>query len=250
MGIGTCHPCAKYLLLTLNLFFWLSGLALIGFSVYFLLRPEVRNVIHLFNFTNLPLSSIEIGIFAIAIVGIVIFLIGLFGLCGAWHESRNSLVLYIILITTVLLAELALFVLIAMYHEDWQNLTKQHLVSQMKRYNHVYPSQYERAVDYVQSKYHCCGIDSAYDYSDSLVPMSCCSMINPSATSCTVHQVGMSGIPGCFNILTRATIFWGKFFVIFELTLCLLSLLGVFLAICVCQHAMIYDGYTQTPYHV
>lgn len=48
-------------------------------------------------------------------------------------------------------------------------------------------------------------------------------MINPSATSCTVHQVGMSGIPGCFNILTRATIFWGKFFVIFELSLCLLS---------------------------
>lgn len=53
--------------------------------------------------------------------------------------------------------------------------------------------------------------------------MSCCSMINPSGDSCTVHQVGLSGTPGCFNLLTRATIFWGKFFIIFELSLCLLS---------------------------
>ena len=39
-----------------------------------------------------------------------------------------------------------------MYHEQWQVLMKQRLVSQMKRYNHAYPSQYERAVDFVQSK--------------------------------------------------------------------------------------------------
>ena len=49
------------------------------------------------------------------------------------------------MVTCVLLAELVLFIFIAMYHEQGQVLVKQHLVSQMKKYNHVYPSQYERA---------------------------------------------------------------------------------------------------------
>jgi hypothetical protein len=56
------------------------------------------------------------------------------------------------LVTSILLAELALFTYIAMYHEQWQILIKQRLVSQTKKYNHMNPNQYERAIDYVQSK--------------------------------------------------------------------------------------------------
>ncbi|CAF3518724.1 unnamed protein product [Rotaria sp. Silwood1] len=152
MGIATCYPCAKYLLLVLNLFFWISGLALIALGIYFLLRPEVQNIIHLFNFITLLLSCIEILACLLILSGIIIFLIGLFGYCGAQQESRTCLILYIVLVTCVLLAELALFIFIAMYHEQGQVLIKQHLVSQVKKYNHMYPSQYEKAVDYVQSK--------------------------------------------------------------------------------------------------
>jgi hypothetical protein len=50
------------------------------------------------------------------------------------------------------LAELALFAYIALHHEQWQVLIKERLVSQTKKYNPEYPSQYERAIDYVQSK--------------------------------------------------------------------------------------------------
>ncbi|CAF0847452.1 unnamed protein product [Adineta ricciae] len=248
MGVANCYPCAKYLLLVLNLFFWLSGLALILLGIYSLLLPEVQHIIQLFNFTTLPLSSIEIAVCLILLFGIVIFLIGLFGYCGAKRESRTCLILYIVLITCVLLLELALFIYIAMYYDQGQLLVKQRLVSQMKKYNHMYPSQYEKAIDYIQSKYHCCGIDSAYDYNDSHVPLSCCSMI--STTSCTVHQVGLTGTPGCYSPLTRTTFFWGKFFILLEIGLCGLSLIGVFLAICVCQNAMLYDEYTQTPYYI
>ena len=56
------------------------------------------------------------------------------------------------MVTSVLLAELALFVSIAMYHEQGELLVKQRLISQMKKYNHLYPNQYEKAVDYIQSK--------------------------------------------------------------------------------------------------
>ncbi|CAF1306349.1 unnamed protein product [Adineta steineri] len=232
MGIATCYPCAKYLLLVLNLFFWLS----------------VQQIIHLFNFTNLPLSSIEILACIIILFGIIIFLIGLFGYCGAKRESRTCLILYIVLITSILLVELALFIFIAMHYEQGQSLVKQRLVSQMKKYNHMYPSQYERAIDYIQSKYHCCGVDTAYDYSDSHVPLSCCSMT--STVSCTVHEVGLTGTPGCLPILTRATFFWGKLFLLIEFSLCVLALIGVFLAICVCQNTMLYDDYAPAPYHI
>ncbi|CAF4841493.1 unnamed protein product, partial [Rotaria sp. Silwood1] len=230
----------------------LSGAALIVLGSLFLLRPEVQHIIHLFNFTALPLSSIEISAIFIIFVGIIIFLIGIFGLCGAKYESRTCLILYIVLVTCVLLTELALFTYIAMYHDQWEGLIKQRLVSQTKKYNHLNPSQYERAINYVQSQYRCCGIDSAYDYSDAVVPMSCCSMTVklPSTSACTVDQVSLRGTLGCFRVLTKVTIYWMKYFIIAELGLCLLSLIGVFLAICVCQNAMLYDGYTQAPYRV
>ena len=50
------------------------------------------------------------------------------------------------------MAELALFIYIAMYYEQGQSLVKQRLVSQMKKYNHMYSGQYEKALDYIQSK--------------------------------------------------------------------------------------------------
>ncbi len=68
-------------------------MALIVLGIISLLRPEVQHVIHLFNFTALPLSSIHISAFIIILVGIIIFLIGLFGLCGAKRESRTCLTL-------------------------------------------------------------------------------------------------------------------------------------------------------------
>jgi hypothetical protein len=56
------------------------------------------------------------------------------------------------LVTGILLVELALFIFIAMYHDEGQLIVKQHLVSQMRKYNHMYPTQYEKAIDYIQNK--------------------------------------------------------------------------------------------------
>lgn len=56
------------------------------------------------------------------------------------------------MVTSVLLAELSLFIFIAIYHDQGQIFVKQRLISQMKTYNHLYPSQYEKAIDYIQSK--------------------------------------------------------------------------------------------------
>ena len=54
--------------------------------------------------------------------------------------------------------------------------------------------------------------------------MSCCSMTKTSSTTtCTIHEVGLSGASGCYRVLTQATIYWGKYFIMFELGLCLLS---------------------------
>lgn len=39
-----------------------------------------------------------------------------------------------------------------MSHEHWQVMIKDRLVSQMKKYDGVQASQYERAVDYIQNK--------------------------------------------------------------------------------------------------
>ncbi|CAF5084098.1 unnamed protein product, partial [Rotaria magnacalcarata] len=124
-----------------------------------------------------------------------------------------------------------------MHHEQGQSLVKQRLVSQIKKYNHMYAGQYEKSIDYVQSKYQCCGIDSAYDYSESHIPLSCCS--TSMASPCSVHQVGLSGTPGCFSLLAKTTLFWTKYIILIELGLSALSLIGILLAICVCQNTML-----------
>ena len=50
-------------------------------------------MIDLFNFTSLPLASIEISASLLIVIGVLIFLIGLFGYCGARRESRTCLIL-------------------------------------------------------------------------------------------------------------------------------------------------------------
>jgi hypothetical protein len=57
-----------------------------------------------------------------------------------------------VLVVSVLLAEIVLFVLIALHYEQGQVLFKQRLVSQIKTYNHQHPGQYEKALDYVQNQ--------------------------------------------------------------------------------------------------
>ena len=57
-----------------------------------------------------------------------------------------------VLVVSVLLAEIVLFILIALHYEQGQVLFKQRLVSQIKTYNHQHPGQYEKAVDFVQNQ--------------------------------------------------------------------------------------------------
>jgi hypothetical protein len=57
-----------------------------------------------------------------------------------------------VVVTCVLLSELALFTYLAMHHEQWQLHIKDRLVSQTQKYNYEHPDRYEHAIDYVQSK--------------------------------------------------------------------------------------------------
>ena len=77
-------------------------MTLIAAGIYFLLRPELQNIIHLFNFSSLPLSPIEILVCSLIIFGVIIFLIGLFGYCGAKRESRTCLILVKIVVFLLL----------------------------------------------------------------------------------------------------------------------------------------------------
>lgn len=57
-----------------------------------------------------------------------------------------------VLVVSVLLMELAVFMWVAQSYDQGRNLLKEHLVTQLKTYNHFYPGNYERAVDSIQNQ--------------------------------------------------------------------------------------------------
>lgn len=52
----------------------------------------------------------------------------------------------------VLLVEVGFFIIIALHYDQGRSMLKDHLISQMKNYDHLHPSSYEQAVDAIQNR--------------------------------------------------------------------------------------------------
>ncbi|XP_071792292.1 leukocyte surface antigen CD53-like [Asterias amurensis] len=120
MGLGGCF---RVLLIIENLIFWLVGIALVAFSSYILLAPEVP------IFLQILQGSQVICYVAIAL-GVILFVIGFLGCLGAFKENTCLLKTYACLVIVVALLEVGGAVLIwqmeekllSFLHLGWTNL--------------------------------------------------------------------------------------------------------------------------------
>ncbi|XP_039596146.1 CD63 antigen-like [Polypterus senegalus] len=161
--------CVTFLLITFNLVFWASGVALIVIGA-------VSHVSygHYTDFTGSGLSHAAI---VLIVVGLVVAIISFLGCFGTWKKEVHVLQWFTALLILVLVVELlAGIVLYALRSKVEQKLRKQ-----ARQVIREYSASLWDLIDDIQFKFHCCGADNYTDWfaspgwrNNGSVPDSCC----------------------------------------------------------------------------
>jgi len=187
------YGCVRCFLMGLNILFLLSGLAIVGLSVW--LHFDRGMLVHL---RMLPLPATPgypMDRIAYALMGIGggIALVSFLSCCGAWSESSCFLCLYSTLLVLVVLAQIVCGVLIAVFHYKAESFMYNQLRFDFNKTGVPDTNQSSpvtAAWNKFQIEMKCCGAFGPLDYRNSnwynhtrstcplscQVPMSCCTV--------------------------------------------------------------------------
>ncbi|XP_054721026.1 CD151 antigen-like [Uloborus diversus] len=187
MGLSCGAKCAKGLLVTFNLFFWVSGCFLLAVGIYLLVDKEKSTLFVLFHEPGLNYALSQYLAWALVGIGGIIFFVGFCGCCGAVRENRGMLVTYFIFLFLILAAELAVGILSAIFQD--KTLDKLEGLTSVLKEEYGINVQTTEALDFAQTRFNCCGILGPEDYEESawkvqdlgkgaLVAKTCCLLSN------------------------------------------------------------------------
>ncbi|XP_068600207.1 CD63 antigen [Brachionichthys hirsutus] len=192
MGVEGGMKCVKYLLFFFNLIFWLCGLALVVVGV--LVQIALHNT---FMINDPAASGAPIVLIS---VGVVIFFIAFFGCCGAWKENYCMVTMFAVLLSVVIIVEIAAAIAGYVFRNKLSAVVQDSLTEMISNYKNG-TSEFKDAVDDLQRKLRCCGVNSSADWRSftpdgKSVPDSCCVVetkgcgINAMTDPEKVHQEG------------------------------------------------------------
>jgi len=150
--------CIKYLTFFFNFLFWLSGLALIivgaiirdKYGSYF--SYAVKGDDH--KFTSVPIFII--------VVGVIVFVIGFLGCCGAAKENYCMMTTFAILLALIFILEIVAGALGFAYKKQVKAVAEKALTRAVENYKKEEGAK--KFLDFVQQKIECCGKAGAADY--------------------------------------------------------------------------------------
>ncbi|XP_076234097.1 uncharacterized protein LOC143179014 [Calliopsis andreniformis] len=114
------------------------------------------------------------------VAGILVFVIAFLGCCGALRESTCMVLVFAVSLSIVLILELAAAITAYALQNDIQRSLSEHLLRTIHDYGRHNIST--DAVDFIQSRLHCCGYYGYEDWTDIMketgaeFPQSCCVM--------------------------------------------------------------------------
>ncbi|KAB0799823.1 hypothetical protein PPYR_07703 [Photinus pyralis] len=161
---------------------YIPGLAIVGVGVWTI--ADRYKYVELLSTVTYPV----ITYFLLGAGGLVL-LVTLMGCCAIWFNNRPYLICYIFLLSFIFLTEIMVGVLAYIYQEQVQNELELNLNTTCLS-NYRIDEQKTEAIDFLQEKFHCCGVLSFEDWKysvwrkqnlsgDNLVPDSCCKTITP-----------------------------------------------------------------------
>ncbi|GFQ90475.1 CD9 antigen [Trichonephila clavata] len=191
MALSCGAKCAKGVLISFNLIFWLSGCALIAFGIFILIEEEKSTLFRLFQVDE-NYAHLQYLAFAFIGIGGLVFIVGFFGCCGAMQENKCMLVAYFIFLFIILGCELAVGVLAVVFQEKGTSELEEKFKETLKtKYGLDQPIT--QAIDLAQTKFECCGVRDGSDYADSSWRRKLNDEKNVSPTCCVLRNAGQPG---------------------------------------------------------
>lgn len=183
MALHGCLRCVKVVVFSLNFIVWLTGMGVLGLSLY--LRMDIRTN-HLVKASyDSHLTTYHIVCYTLISIGGLMTFLGFLGCCGAFQESKCMLGTLFTLMVVLFAGEVAGGVWTIMNKETIEgNITQTFKDIIQKEYGK--DQHQDESIDYVQTKLQCCGADQPTDWRHSYwenrdmpdrinhVPASCC----------------------------------------------------------------------------
>ncbi|EFN80737.1 CD63 antigen [Harpegnathos saltator] len=192
--------CIKYLLCAVNSLFVLTGIMIIsvGTTIY----AVYENFSHFLDPRYFSPATLLI------VVGIFVFIIAFMGCCGALQESTCMVLVFAVLLSIVLLLELAAAVAAYALQDSIQDLLEEKINVTMHEYGNN--KEATAAIDFLQSRLRCCGYNGPQDWDDNSlnntrIMNSCCDFISvyPAEDICPVEDRYQAGCISRLSIIIQ-----------------------------------------------
>lgn len=165
--------CVKYLLVVFNFLIVLAGLTLIVAGA--LVQTEFNTYLSFFG------GSVNAAAIFLLIVGVIVFVIGFFGCCGAIKENHCMVVTFVVLLCIVLILEVAAAIVAFVLREKITSKVEVEMMAATKNYGAPGHEGVNKTWDTVQKQFMCCGGVNFTDWKTNFylnrtdsVPDSCC----------------------------------------------------------------------------
>lgn len=162
--------CVKFLLFTFNFIFFLAGLGLIICGAIVQVQFD--------TFTAFLGNSFSGAAILLVIVGVIIFVIGFFGCCGAYKENYCMTMTFAVLLGIIFILEIAAGVTAYTMRGNVKGYVKEALTDSMAAYGNDTKDGITKSWDVAQVDFQCCGVHNYTEWADVLavneVPDSCC----------------------------------------------------------------------------
>jgi len=223
MGLEGGMKCVKFLLFFFNFIFWLCGLALIIVGI--LVQMSLHNT---FMIRDAAASGAPI---VLIVVGVVIFFIAFFGCCGAFKENYCMVTTFAILLSLVIIIEIAAAIAGYIYRNKISTVVQDSLTEMISNYNNS-TDEFRNAVDKLQKDLKCCGVNSSSDWrhfkpSGNSVPDSCCVNVTTNCGIGTMTDAAKVHQEGCHDVveaLLKKNIQW---VIVAALVIAFLQIMGI-----------------------
>jgi len=255
--MSCCSGIARFLLITFNFIFWLSGAAILAVGIWILVDKNLQEYLDVIKDAMGNEDALRTSAYILIGFGAFVFLVGFCGCCGAIRKSKCLLGFYILFLVIVCAGELAAGVYVAIYQGDAEDKLDSGLSKSIKE---NYGDKLQGAWDFVQTELKCCGGLGKDDYLNSTwymsksvadqaaekIPLSCCVVTDGNtATDCQMaDNTDNYHTDGCKDSLLS----WVKDHTVIMIGvgcgIAALEIFGLICAICFCRH-MDEDKYTS-----
>lgn len=227
--------CLKTFLISYSLIFWFTGVILLAVGVWGKVSLEPYLHLDTENTTNAP--YVLIG------TGAIIVIFGLFGCFATCRGSPWMLKLYAMFLTLVFLAELVAGISGFIFRHEIKGVLQDVMKKALNNYNHT--DTRSSAVDTIQRKLKCCGLNNYTDWKDmpyfaeNGIPQSCCkevSACNPVVLKNITLAGGVVYDGGCFSLVTNTMESNLGIVAGISFGIAFFQLIGIFLACCLSRY--------------